>query len=454
LGWAQHDQIQEGRYVYDEADYMTAASLGLGANAWDVPSRSIVDFVSIGLDAVTHKGNRASLSQIAREGTDVNFYRHTHGPFYYYWLYIFSFWGHSEGAIRALSLVFPVLTGLIIYAGCIWIIPGAQGKRVGLLSAALFCWSPAVVGTRELAPHLAFCLCVVGSLFCAAKATETGARKYWYGALSAAGLAFSTLEVAFVLVITLAVTGWRERARLRLDRRGLVQSIGVFVATTLVVWPAGLLKLAALKSYLFMAYLAIGRQASWGDVTFAQTWATRLEKSPVEWLLIGGALALWVAGPKYRAKTAGPFLLFGGLMVLTMLRVNTTSLRYSVPFLPALHVFTGMVLAGPVMDLVREERLRWAGVAVFVALLGGNMTHFVALNPMRPDISTAAIVQDVQVQMLFDKRLLVPQDQMPTLRYYFPRATIKGFLDIAAEAPEQYDAVLYPAQTRFSVNRP
>src|ERR1700734_4157935 len=62
-------------YVYDEADYMYAASLGFAANWSDTPSIPISDFVRAGLS----RGSREALSEKIRSGHDVLFYRHFHG---------------------------------------------------------------------------------------------------------------------------------------------------------------------------------------------------------------------------------------------------------------------------------------------------------------------------------------------------------------------------------------
>ena len=69
-------------YVYDEADYMYAASLGFAANWIDTPSIPISDFVRAGLS----RGSRQALSEKIRSGNDVLFYRHFHGPLFHYLL--------------------------------------------------------------------------------------------------------------------------------------------------------------------------------------------------------------------------------------------------------------------------------------------------------------------------------------------------------------------------------
>src|SRR5271170_7833993 len=61
-------------YVYDEADYMYAASLGFAANWSDTPSITLADFARAGHDG------QADLSRRIRDSNDVLFYRHFHGP--------------------------------------------------------------------------------------------------------------------------------------------------------------------------------------------------------------------------------------------------------------------------------------------------------------------------------------------------------------------------------------
>src|ERR1700722_18050046 len=68
-------------YVYDEADYMYAASLGFAANWSDTPSIPISDFVRVGLNRGGE--SRKALSARIRSESDVLFYRHFHGPLFH-----------------------------------------------------------------------------------------------------------------------------------------------------------------------------------------------------------------------------------------------------------------------------------------------------------------------------------------------------------------------------------
>lgn len=201
-------------YVYDEADYMYAASLGIAANYTDTPTLPIADFVRTGLARGRDLSQRQALSEQIRAGNDVVFYRHWHGPLYLYFLIPVSRLGLSERDVRTTMLAIPALTLVAIYCGCLWLIPGRAGTFAALTGSLLFLFGSHLNGSTELAPHHLFALLSVVFLFLLAKFVASGQRIYWYGAVVFAGLAFCTLEVAFVLIITLAICAFVERRRL------------------------------------------------------------------------------------------------------------------------------------------------------------------------------------------------------------------------------------------------
>src|SRR5271156_2414072 len=98
-------------YVYDEADYMYAASLGFAANWSDTPSISIQDFVRV------RQAGRSELSQRIRDSSDVLFYRHFHGPLFHYLLIPLARLGWSERAVRVALLGIPCVSLAAIYFG-------------------------------------------------------------------------------------------------------------------------------------------------------------------------------------------------------------------------------------------------------------------------------------------------------------------------------------------------
>jgi hypothetical protein len=146
----------------------------------------------------------------------------------------------------------------------------------------------------------------------------------------------------------LAICAWRERHRWQASRRFAVTSCALFTTTVLVVWPAAILKLSFLKAHAVTAYLAVFREPPWGNVGLLGTWQSRLLGSPLKWAIV--LLSLILRLRKHRPKTC-PLSLFVLLMAGATLRVLTSTLRYSLPWMPALDLFAGLTLA-PILGLL------------------------------------------------------------------------------------------------------
>src|SRR5580704_3151996 len=443
-----HNKVASTPYGYDEADYMFAASLGLESNWIDAGTSPLTEFVRVGTQRGSDPNQRAMLSAIARSSADPVVYRHWHGPLYYYWLAIASKLRLSEHTMRLLSFAFPVLTALVMYFGSLFIVGGAEGQVAGILSVALFLWSPVTLETSELAPHMLFVLLYVCGLMLLAKAVAGGGRLYYYAAVACTALAFSTLEVAFVLIFTLAIFAVWQRERLATDWRLVRNSVGIFTATILAVWPAGLFKLSFLKAYLVMLYLAVFRKGAWGSVTFAQTWARRFALSPVEWSLFAVALVLLVAAGKRRDRDGTlPFLLFAALMILATVKVYSDVARYATPFLAAVDLFTAWTLA---RALTRTPRRGYAygATSAICCLLIWNAERQMSTFWLHEDPQSWIIINALRRSGLAEKTLLAPKLGIPTFHYYFPHMRVQGYTNesemSAYMSRSHFDGILYP----------
>ena len=439
--------VSSSPYLYDEADYMYAASLGYFANWTDTPTLSLPNFFRIGLGRGGQSGSRQGLSEFIRQSNDAVFYRHWHGPLYHYFLIPVSRWGLSEHGVRSAMLFVPALAVLAIYFGCLWLIPGSAGAVTGFLSGMLFLTSFTVTRSTELAPHQLFAFCFICSLVFLAKTVATGLHPYWYAAVVMAALAFCTLEVAFVLVLTLVMCAYFERGRLRANWRFAAKSAAAFAGTVAIVWPAALYKLSFIKAYAFMAYLAVIRKAAWGNAGFQETWGSRLLNSPLEWAVIIAALIIYLGRRKRKEnRIAYPMLIYAALMIGATLKVFSETPRYALPFMPALDLFAGIVLTTLLA-------LRWkpAGVAAAVVLLVGLYVEAVTQalrHPIHPEPRPPAVLALVRESNLVNQALLVPQDDLPMLHYYFPATRLRGYYT-EVPAPSDLegfraDAVLYP----------
>ena len=365
-------------YVYDEADYMYAASLGFAANWRDARSIPIGDFARAGL----HRDTRRSLSERIRNGNDALFYRHFHGPLFHYLLIPVSRLGLTERAVRTAMLAIPAASLAVVYFGCLWI-----SLRAAIPAAMLFLTSYSVLDSTELAPHQLFVLCTLASLLLLLKAiASTGHRRYWYGAVVAAALSFCALEIAFALVLTLAICCFVERRRWRIDRAFVAKSVALFLAIVLVVWPAAIVRLSFLKAYAAMAYLALMRDAPWGHAGFIDAWRARFLDSPLEWMLILAGVTMWLRN----RNRIYPVALFAVLALAATLRVVTLTPRYSLAFVPALDLLAGLALVPSLGPLRRPAS--FAVVVLAVAGLYGGACYRATLRPHNPNPRSAAVV--------------------------------------------------------------
>ena len=404
-------------YGYDEADYMYAASLGFAANWADVRSIPAADFMRAGL----RRAGRQSLSQTIRTGNDVLFYRHFHGPIFYYLLIPAIPLHRSEHAVRTALLAIPCASLAVVYFGCLWLAPGAAAFPTALMASMLFLSSYSVIESTELAPHALFALCSLASLILLLKAIASGGRRYWYGAVLAAAVAFCTLEVALVLLVTLAICGWVERRRWQADWRFVANSFAVFLATILVLWPAALLRLSFLKACAVLAYLAVSREFAGGSASFLETWRSRMDHSPLEWVLI---LAAGIVLFRTRSRRLLPLALFAALMVLATLPVVTITPRYSLVFMPALDLLAGLALVPSIGPLRRPASL---AVVLAGAGLYGCAWYQAALRPHNPNPRSAAVLTYIHQNELENKAVLAPQADLPTLHYYFPGMRLRAY---------------------------
>ena len=438
--------VSSDPFMYDEADYMYAASLGYLANWTDTPTLSLPDFLRIGLGRGRQCGERQELSQFIRQSNDVVFYRHWHGPLYHFLLIPVSRLGLNEQGVRAAMMVIPAATVLALYFGCLWLTPGLRGVLAGVITSMLFLTSWAVIRSTELAPHQLFVFCCLVCLILLAKTIATGSVSYWYAAVVAAALAFCTLEVAFVAILTLAVCAYLERDRLGLSWQFVIRSCAVFIGTVLVVWPSAIFKLSFVKAYAFMAYLALLRKGSWGNVGFWGTWSSRVLNSPLEYALVACALFLLMKRrPLKESPPLYPDLVFALLMLGATIRVLSETARYSLPFMPALDLFAGLVLGAFLAALRRPTRLAAVGLCL-TGLYAVSLLH-VLRDPIHPATRAKQVLAVIREANLTDKALLVPQEDLPMVHYYFPATRLRGYYEDRPTASDTQafmpDATLY-----------
>ena len=438
------DSAPSSPYGYDEADYMYVAGRGFLANYTDSPTQSILEFARVGLGRGRDSGSRGFLSEYIRSSGDVVFYRHWHGPVLAYWLIAISLFSPDEQLTRLLTLAFPILGMIIVYAGSLRLFDSIP---ISVMATAMYGWSHAVSRTTELAPHQIFAVCSLASLIAAAPVVKTGKRRYWYGSVICAALAFCTLEVSFVLIATLLIFAWQERHCLQLDLRLAGRTVLLFLGTVLLVHPASILKLSFVKAYAFMLYLALFRKGAWGDTTFGETWLLRLENAPFEWLLIVTALVLFFVDRRSQTRRYSRILLyFSVLMILATLSVLTDDPRYLLPFLPVLAVFAAWAIGSWIQRWTPRKQ---ALAAIFVcALMFTNTNLYVARHPVTTNLRAIRLLTSIRQQHLDRSSIIVPQHELPMIHYYDPQTKLKAYTDAdsfrSLVSSAGADAIVFP----------
>jgi 4-amino-4-deoxy-L-arabinose transferase-like glycosyltransferase len=413
-------------YLYDEADYITAGSRGLAANLLEQPSMSVVEFLQTGLNR-TMQSKRASLSDVVRGQKDITFYRHYHGPLYYYWLAVIGpLFQFGEYAMRFSGLVLHVITFAIIYFGVLIL----SGSRIAaLLSGCLFLFGQSNIGTDvQITPHVPYVLFTILTLLLFARYLQTGNATTWYASVVSFACAFCSIDYAILLPITVAacLLVFPER---RLALGALLRSLLLFLGCVLALWPLGLLKLSAIKGYFYIAYLAMERKGSYGDDTPWNVWLRRFSDSPVEYALGISCLLIFAVSFLRRRERPLllPFFVYAGLMLLTTLKNTSLNPTYVSSILPALAVISGIVIASLSKNWAPAARVS-AAVLLLIAIAAGGyqVVRRHEAGPMfRPEEGIMASLRDSHMERAV---VLVPYQYLPAISYYFPEMQVHAFL--------------------------
>jgi len=144
-----------------------------------------------------------------------------------------------------------------------------------------------------------------------------------------------------------------------------------------------------------------------------------------------------------------PVLLYACLMFLTVLRVATDTPRYTLPFLPAFLLFAGITFASIMKNW---KPLPQAATAVALCLLAlWNTASQIRAHPILPAPLLRVELVKLRERHLESKKLLVPQDDLPMIHFYFPGADLSGYANEKEKsvwiARERFDAVLPPSSS-------
>ncbi len=384
-----HSGNLHGAMAWDEADYATAARQGLWANAW-----------SGTLEPINHH------------------MRHAHPPGMVYavwgWAQVF---GWSAEAMRWPGLIGAGLGCLLMVLGVADLASGPARLRLGAGAVAglAMAGAPASIGfSPSISLHLHYTWVIVGVIWMVSRFV----RQPTHRRAVCMGLAWAAVFIMtdfgwIVLCISAAALAWARPQLLGLGARWpwirltarppfvrwawqIWLALGTGLAAVTILWPGGVLKLAAAANFAYyLLYAAGGHPVLFrGELyqhvpRYAYGWWYAQSHPLLLIAMLGGMMLIgwwvWQSGRR-SAKVVVTFIVVLGLMVHTQ---HIMRLEYSLFMIPPL--IMGIGLAGAWTDhrAVRRSRvgrpLSWLAIGngaqitgtllVAAMLLGGGQYH-------------------------------------------------------------------------------
>ena len=139
----------------------------------------------------------------------------------------------------------------------------------------------------------------------------------------------------------------------------------------------------------------------------------------MEWALVALGVVLFLRKRAFKEnRFAYPILIYAILMLGATARVLSETARYSLPFMPAIDLFAGLTLAPFLVSLRRPLGL--ATAALLLAGLYSTALYQVLQHPRHSSPRPSAVLDFIHGAGLTDRTLLVPQEDLPMVHYYFP----------------------------------
>jgi len=425
--WFFRGVVPADRFYYDEADYMFASSQGFRANYVDEQVIPFGQFVQKGFSEGMHEEHRGSLSEFIRKSEDVSFYRHFHGPLYFYWLTVIRQFTDQERVVRWATLIFIVGTAVVVFFGSTFFM-GVHYWPACSVIFTLTLFSPTLINSGiQITPHNLFVLVSLLNLVMLVKFLSTNNTFYWFLSVIFLGLCLVTIEYALVNLAVMAFclvwqrqtlfNGWKKQQLLFF----LVRSFGLWLLVTLVLWPGGIFKLTILKNYLFHFYYATIREYS--SNSFLHLWWTRFRESPLEISFI--AIFLTYYWSRFFSKRQVnlhllPLVIYSTVIFLYTIKNRSLNQTYIASMLPPLFMVAGITFAGWLNNSIFRNKSKYS------FLVGVNLiilVNFIIFYPIPYEkerkMINNAVVDFFQANNYQEKRLLIYWKYVPTFNYYF-----------------------------------
>jgi len=416
--------ISTDYYSYDEADYMYAVKQGFFVNYLDKTSIPIVDFIAIGMEKGKNSSERATLSEYIRNSNDINFYRHYHGPAYYYYIIFASLFGrYNEYATRYTSSFILLLASILTIPLFLKLESNGFESLIGslLVSLLICCNKAGIMATTQISPHGIYLLFTLISLILLCLWLKTGLRKYYFFSILFSALGFLSIEYAILLLITQIVTFIIWARDPCIEKQTIMEyifySIVLFSTTIFLLWPGGVIKLGIIRNYIFFAYYGLIRSNEYGNAGFFEAWLIRFQTFLLEWILIiTSSIIIFV-----KTKKLGylfPILIYSTLMIFTTIKNSSTIPTYYSSLLLPLLLLVGVAFSYLLRQIHPKQYKIIIGVLFSILILGNFYIFYNKSSVKVSSNSGAELINSVIQTRLTTNHLIIDRGLTPLLNYY------------------------------------
>lgn len=426
-------KVPDSPFGYDESDYMYVAGKGWQASYLDQPSVPFFEFASMGIRFGLHQKDFGKLSEFIRGRDDVTFYRHYHGPVYFYAIQAAQhFLGNSEKILRQFSWILGLLVGIPL-AITYWNTSIRQNRLTAFGLALLPAFSPTLfMACANITPHVAFISIAIATLGAFSFYLEKETKFAWVLTSAFCALSLVTFEYTPLLVFAIFCGAFLQRQTFAkaFGRFGLAKAFGVYVLTQIPVilslWAGAIIKLTIIKNYLFFAYFSVVRGGAYGGNSLIGVWGKRLSESPSEWIF-GFAALICICYQWKKNFRIAHIVIFVILVFLVTVRNRSMYPQYVAVMIPVFFLLSVLSIETISIKILQRTIL-------FVYLISMIASSFYFLH--KP-YATSAQKMDFLISsksrmrsVVFDNginRLLIQNDYYSTFNYYFQSITKSAF---------------------------
>jgi hypothetical protein len=424
--------VQSSPFEYDESDYMSAARKGLVENYRETSSMNLAEFASTGMRAVHGQLNNTGLSEYIRSRRDLTFFRHYHGPLYYYWLAFTSRFTHGNEAWERLSgWTFHLLAFATIYLGLIWLFGDAYRPAALVASLVYLLTANNIFTVDELSSHVPFIWFSIATLVVIGRLVVTRSMRWYYAALACCAVSFCVLEYGVLLGASLLVAVWLVRKELfanwhlREAIRCVAWSVLLIVGILLLLWPAGVIKGTVVEGFIYIVYLSRYRKNSYGNTTPLESWQSHFALSPLDFTVFFLCFSITVVGI-WRSRHRNillPILTYAILLSLSTFKNTATAPRYISSLFAPVYFVAAVILFDRVRRVPNVIAISGAVALVLaLAISAWRITVWPYLTP-RPPSDMRLLISFVRAHQ--KDSYFVPLGFVPELEYYFPHTSIR-----------------------------